>query len=98
MRFTSRAVWVVVLLGWLVVPAPAASQVSFGMSGGVSLGPLTGDAVPDELDMRTGYNIGAFAEFPLADIIWLAPGLYYVQKGASADVPDGSVKIDYLEI
>ena len=98
MRLMSRAVWVVVLLGWLAIPAPAASQVSFGMSAGVSLASLTGDDVPEELDMRTGLNVGGFVEFPLADIIWLAPGLYYIQKGGSSDVPDGTIKIDYLEI
>jgi hypothetical protein len=44
-------------------------------------------------------NVGAFAEFPLGDILWLTPGLYYVQKGADADASGiDDIAIDYLEV
>jgi hypothetical protein len=98
MRFVLKAVWAVGLIAALALPVPAFAQVSFGVSGGLSLASLTGDDVDDDLDGRTGFNAGAFVELPLADIIWLVPGLYYVQKGATSDGLVEEISIDYLEL
>jgi hypothetical protein len=99
-------VWAAVLAAVLALPLPAVSQVTVGLSGGLSIASLSGDdveAVTDgqELDSRTGMNVGAFVELPLADIVWLVPGIYYVQKGAKADLignTDLKIKIDYAEV
>jgi hypothetical protein len=91
-------VWVVVVSAALTTPIPAVSQVSVGVSGGLSIASLTGDDADEDLGSRTGLNVGGFLELPLADIVWLQPGVYYVQKGASSDSPDGKIKIDYIEV
>jgi hypothetical protein len=98
MRFVTKVVWVVGLVAAFAMPVPGSAQVAFGVSGGLSLASLTGDDVDEDLDGRTGFNVGAFAELPLADIIWLVPGLYYVQKGATSDGPVEDISIDYLEL
>jgi opacity protein-like surface antigen len=87
-----------VLIAGLALPIRAASQVTLGLSGGLSIASLTGDDVDEDLGSRTGMNVGGFLELPLADIVWLVPGVYYVQKGASSDNPDGKIKIDYVEV
>jgi hypothetical protein len=98
MRFGRKVVWAAVLIAGLALPIPAASQVTVGVSGGLSIASLTGDDVDEDLGSRTGMNVGGFLELPLADIVWLVPGVYYIQKGATSDVPDGKIKIDYVEV
>ena len=101
MTFGRRTVWVMAVCAALALPVPAASQMSLGLSGGLSIASLTGDDVEDDFESRSGFNVGAFAEFPLGDILWLVPGVYYVQKGATAE-PSAQlvekISIDYLEI
>ena len=98
MRPTTRAVWAAGLVAALAFPVTASAQVSFGVTGGLSLASLTGDDVEGDLESRNGFNAGAFLELPLADIIWLVPGLYYVQKGATSDGLVEEIAIDYLEL
>ena len=84
MRFVTKVVWVVGLVAAFAMPVPGSAQVAFGVSGGLSLASLTGDDVDEDLDGRTGFNVGAFAELPLADIIWL---VNYVFKGGAWPQP-----------
>jgi hypothetical protein len=99
MSFATKAVWAAGVAVALAVPFPASAQVSFGVQGGLSLASLSGDDAEGELeDTRTGFNAGAFVELPLADIIWLVPGAYYVQKGATSDGVVDQLSIDYLEV
>ena len=97
-RGVGRWMGLVLALG-IVLPLQAEAQVRFGVSGGLSLAKLGGDDASDNLDSRTGFNGGAFLDFPLGGIIGVTTGLYYVQKGASSDGPlDAEVAIDYLEV
>lgn len=96
----SRAIPAATLMLAALLPSTLAGQgVSVGVSGGLSLANLRGDDVMGDLSTRTGFNIGGFVDFPLGGIVFLAPGLAYVQKGA--EVRSGPVEefaIDYLEI
>jgi hypothetical protein len=84
----------------LALLAPTAAQAQgFGFSGGFSIAELTGDDVADNLESRTGFQLGAFADLPLGGILALVPGLYYIQKGAESPVGAiDEIAIDYLEI
>jgi hypothetical protein len=101
MRMGRRAVWGVGLVATLLLPFPAASQLAVGVTGGLSLASITGDDADDEgLDMRTGFDVGGFLELPLADIVWLVPGIHYVQKGATFERlgDDFTIELDYAEV
>jgi len=95
-RGIGRGVGCVLVLG-LLLPAAARAQMSFGVAGGLSLATQGGDNAGD-LGSRTGFNGGAFLDFPLGGIIFVQPGLYYVQKGYSDGADDSKLKLDYLEV
>lgn len=96
MKGIFRAIHVVWLIVFLLLPLQAAAQITAGASAGLSLATLGGDDASDALDHRTGFNAGAFLDFPLGDILGVTTGLYYVQKGASEN--DFTIEIDYLEV
>lgn len=83
----------------LLFPVGGAAQLGFGVSGGLSTATLSGDDLVGEMDRRTGFNVGAFADVPLGGIIHLVPGVYYVQKGAEPrSAAIDVLAIDYLQI
>jgi hypothetical protein len=98
MRFVKTTVWAAVILAALALPLRADAQVNFGVAAGLSIASLSGDDADVYPDSRSGINVGAFAEFPLGDIIWLSPGVYYVQKGGEREATNGALKIDYIEV
>jgi len=99
MRQKCTAPWGAALLLLFLLGTPAAGQMSVGLSGGLSLASLGGSDTADDLGTRTGFNVGAFADIPLGGILWLTPGLFYVQKGAEpASSAIDVLAIDYLEL
>lgn len=87
----------VALLLTLAVAAPAASQTTLGVRGGVNIASLSGDA--SELDSRTALNVGATAHFPLSENLGLLVGGFYSQKGGSEseDGVTATFELDYIE-
>ena len=87
------------MLALALLPAQLGAQgITAGFSAGLSLANLTGDDADEDLDSRTGFNAGAFVDFPIGEIIGVSTGLYYVQKGFSDDVGDVELGLDYLEV
>lgn len=74
-----------------------------GVKGGLSLSNLYVDNIDDD-EMLTGFNIGLFAKFPLAEKFALQTEAYYTNKGAKLTYDDsfgsGSTKfkLDYIEV
>ena len=83
--------------------ATAQAQVGFGVKGGMTIAKLTGDN-NDDLDSRSGFTFGAYAEMPIGESMSFQPGFTYVQKGAEwteyfgEDSVDVTLKLDYFEI
>ncbi len=75
--------------------------LSFGIRAGVNFQNINGkDANGDKLDykLKTGFNVGANVELPLADEFYLQPGLLFSTKGHKSKTVDGSRSISYLEL
>src|SRR5688572_18762938 len=76
-----------------------------GVKGGINMAELSGDGV-DDLDSRTGFAGGAFADYQLNDRFGVRGELLYIQKGAEGEfvIPGGDhghesiVKLDYVEV
>ncbi len=97
MRFPLKAVLVTAL--FMTLPTVVAGQAGVGFRGGLSLATLGGDDVED-VDSRTGLNIGGFVNIPLSDVVGLQIGAGFVQKGAE-ETEFGvkfQIAVDYLEI
>ncbi|MEW7280241.1 porin family protein [Aquimarina sp. 2201CG1-2-11] len=69
-----------------------AQDLKFGFKGGVNLATINGDGVNDNLDGRTGYHIGAVAQFSLLETVALQPELLYSAQGIE------DTDIDYINI
>ena len=69
-----------------------AQDIKFGFKGGLNFATLNGDDVDDNLDGRTGYHIGAVAQFSLAETIAIQPELLYSAQGIE------DIDIDYLTL
>jgi hypothetical protein len=84
----------------LTLTSKAQDKTTFGVRAGVNFTNLTGDDL-DDLDMKTGFNIGVNAEIPVASDFYLQPGLLFSTKGAKqkiANADDLKFNISYLEI
>jgi len=82
----------------LAFSAPLHAQTVLGFHAGANIANLGGDV--EDLDARTGLNLGASVLFPLGESLGLYIGPSYSQKGASESV-DGvelTIKLDYLEV
>jgi len=87
--------------------ATKAAGVSLGVKGGMAISSLTGDFVDEleeeieaELDSKTSFTGGVFADLGLSEKIGLQPEILYISKGAEASEEEGKVTIsvNYLEI
>lgn len=94
-----KAMWATPLLVLSLAAVPAAEAQMVTVQGGATFATFEGDDVED-VDSRTGFNFGASIGFPIGEIIYLTPGLYYVQKGAqfTDNGIEQSVDLTYLEI
>jgi long-subunit fatty acid transport protein len=74
-----------------------------GVKGGLSFSNLYVDNIDDD-EMLTGFNIGLFAKFPLAEKFAFQTEVYYTNKGAELTYNEsfatGSTKfkLDYIEV
>mgnify|MGYP002623563525 CR=1 FL=1 len=89
-------------LALVAAAVPVGAQMNLGLSAGFVSATFTGDGVSD-LDPGSvnGFSVGAWLGIPLGGRVSLAPGAYYVKKGASGDEPGtGTLTFDvgYLEI
>jgi hypothetical protein len=84
---------------------PKGMSPSFGVKGGVNFATVTGDDF-DSPDSRTSFNVGALAEFPLAEIFSLQVEALYSGQGFKTNIP-GSIfggeeeveyQLDYINV
>lgn len=76
---------------------------SFGLRAGVNFQNLNGkDANDDRLEnsLKVGFNAGVTADIPVADELFIQPGVLYSTKGAKVDVGNDNAKVNigYIEI
>lgn len=79
-------------------PADAQSK-RLGLRGGASFATVTTDLV--DSDTRTGFTVGAFADFPLSEFFSIEPGVNYVTRGGEFEnegFPATELELDYIEI
>ena len=82
-----------------------AQEISFGAKAGLNLASVSGDET-DDLDGRTGFHVGAVAEFSLSEKFSLQPELLYSTQGAKFEETafeqgvtargEATVKLDYI--
>lgn len=102
-ELVKKAMWATPLLVLSLAAVPAAEAQMVTVQGGATFATLEGDdAGFDGVDAgtRTGFNFGASLGFPISEIMYLTPGLYYVQKGAEYEAGglESSIDLTYLEI
>lgn len=74
------------------------AQAKFGLKAGVNVATLTGDDVED-VKAKLGFNVGGFAELPLADAFSLRPEVVFSGQGAKADGEgDYKLNLGYLNV
>ncbi|MBL0144848.1 MAG: PorT family protein [Chitinophagaceae bacterium] len=90
----------------VIIITSAKAQVSYGVQAGVNIANWKGDALKslnNIVDLsngfittksKTGFNIGGYANIPIAQNFSFEPGLQYSQKGYSMQ---GDLKIDALK-
>ena len=85
----------------LVTKAGAQNGVTFGLRAGINFQNLTGkDEAGDKYSnkLKTGFNIGANAEIPVATDFYLQPGVLFSTKGAKYNDNDSKTNLSYIEI
>lgn len=83
----------------LAVPAAVQAQSAVGIVGGANFATFSGDDA-DDAGHRTGLVVGAFAAFPLGNVLTFRPEVVYTQKGATFEEAgvEGGLQLDYIEI
>lgn len=103
-ELVKKGTWATPLLVLSLAVAPAAeAQTMVTVQGGATFATFEGDdADINGVDpgTRTGFNFGASLGLPIGEIMYLTPGLYYVQKGAEYETAgfESSVDLTYLEV
>ena len=77
-----------------------AQDVKIGAKVGLNLANITGDFDGDDLDAKTGFNLGVFAEISLSDKLIFQPELLFSTQGAKLEETNYnySLKLNYLNI
>ena len=77
-----------------------AQDVKIGAKVGLNLANITGDFDGDDLDAKTGFNLGVFAEISLSDKLIFQPELLFSTQGAKSEETNYnySLKLNYLNI
>lgn len=72
--------------------------VTFGLRVGLNFANVSGDA--DDYDARTAFNVGAIADIPLMQSLYIQTGLYFQSKGAKyeEDGYEETISPMYLQI
>jgi opacity protein-like surface antigen len=79
------------------------AQTRFGLTGGLTIGSLTGNSVKNA-DTRYGFSLGVLLDIPLGYGFSIQPEATYTQKGATASQPlaythvDVTYEYDYIDI
>lgn len=102
----SKTIVGIAVLLLFAVARPVSSQVTLGVRAGASLSDLSVDTegVAPDLDSRTGFVFGGFADVPLTPSLSFQPGLQYAQKGAEVSGEEEGeevtvgIHLDYVEI
>jgi len=78
--------------------AAQAQEMSFGAKAGLNLANMTGDA--ETAGSRTGFHVGAVAEFKLSDKFSIQPELLYSMQGAKNEFlgEEYDLKLDYINL
>jgi len=79
-----KKIFLMVAVMIAAVSASFAQDFTFGARIGMNVANIGGDPKP-ELDAKLGFKAGIVADFPLADNIYLEPGLYFSPKGAKKE-------------
>ncbi|MEN0006281.1 MAG: porin family protein [Bacteroidota bacterium] len=84
------------------------AQISIGPKAGINIATLNGFPLGDDDDVDLRYatflNIGAVAEIPLKDRLFIQPEISFIQKGLLAESEDSSfddkavLRLNYLDI
>jgi opacity protein-like surface antigen len=74
-----------------------AQEIDFGVQAGVNFAKLQGDDVED-LDGRTGINVGITGEYQFNQQFGLLIGAIYSQQGLEDDDSDLKLKLDYINV
>ena len=82
-----------------VVSMSVNAQTSFGVKAGLNLATITGDDT-EEADFRTSFNVGAVAEFKIAEKFSIQPEVSYSSQGWESSGSDWkeTIKLDYINI
>lgn len=83
-----RFTWLATAVALCALAAPVSAQdmpMRVGIIGGVNFADIGGDGAGDT-DMKTGFDIGALAQFPLGMVLTFQPELHYSQWGFSQDL------------
>jgi hypothetical protein len=93
-RLCLASILVLVLAG-----AASAAGIGFGVKGGLNMANLHGTDA-ENLDWKTGFAAGAFANIAFTPVISLQPELLYVMDGASEGVLGIQIdfKVDYIQV
>lgn len=98
-----KKIFLMVAVMIAAVSASFAQDFTLGVRVGMNVANIGGDPKP-ETDSKLGFKAGIVADFPLADNIYLEPGLYFSPKGAKKEYSVAGVttkyytNLDYLEI
>ena len=79
-----KKIFLMVAVMIAAVSASFAQDFTFGARVGMNVANIGGDPKP-EMDAKLGFKAGIVADFPLADNIYLEPGLYFSPKGAKKE-------------
>ncbi len=97
------AVLYAVLVFAIAADTAFAQPMTFGAKAGLNIANIGGDDAGD-FESRTGFSIGGFLAYPLANMFYIQPEVLYTMKGAAqkqtfgGTTYTGTVKLDYLEI
>lgn len=74
------------------------AQAKFGLKAGLNVSSLTGDI--EDVKSKIGFNVGGFAELPLASAFSLRPEVVFSAQGAKAEGEgqDVSLNVGYLNV
>lgn len=85
MRFVRRSLLATLTLGVFDLPADGAAQVTLGLSAGAAFTRFSGDAF-DTTEVTTGLRQSASLAIPLGRFVGIAPGVFFVRKGATTEL------------
>ncbi|MFO7733027.1 MAG: porin family protein [Candidatus Aminicenantes bacterium] len=106
MKKLMTAVVVAAFAGLVLMPAPAAADLRFGIKGGVNAAKIFGEDADLEGDWQNklGFCAGVFLQLNIGSVLTIQPEVLYTMKGAKLEETfedvtyTGKLLFDYLEI